>query len=120
MDERGVEFPGSGELWEKARRHNQARSEAFRAARARAAGLSREDVREIYIAELRARDLPIPSERALDAAIETIMGNPLPSARLLGEGLIETGQLLRREFKIFTPPTARNHPPNPSTPPPHP
>src|SRR5258708_31160631 len=50
MDETGVEFPDSGELWEKARRHNQARSEAFRAARARAAGLSREDVREIYIA----------------------------------------------------------------------
>ena len=107
MDEAGAEVLDSDELWEKAKRDVQMRSEAFRAAHDRAAGRSREEVRDIYMAELRSRGLAMPSESALDAAVESIMGNPLPSARLMGEGLIETGKLLHGIFKIFWHATGR-------------
>jgi hypothetical protein len=43
----------------------------------------------------------MPSESALNATAERIMGNQLPSARLAGEGLIETGNLLHGMFKTF-------------------
>ncbi len=49
----------------------------------------------------------MPSESALNAAVESIMGNPLPSARLAGEGLMETGKLLHGIFKIFRQTTGR-------------
>jgi hypothetical protein len=41
------------------------------------------------------------SRTALDAAVESIMGNPLPPARLMGDGLIEAGKLVHGIFKIF-------------------
>ena len=103
----GAEMLDSDELWEKAKRDVQMRGEAFRAAHDRAAGRSREEVRDIYVAELRSRGLAMPSDSALDAAVESIMGNPLPSARLMGEGLIETGKLLHGIFKIFWHATGR-------------
>jgi len=101
IDEAGAEILDSGELREKVKRETQARSDAFRAARDRAAGRSRDEVRQIYLAELRSRGLPAPSESRLHAAVERIMGNPLPSARLAGEDLIETGRLLHAIIKIF-------------------
>lgn len=107
MDEAGAEILDSDELWEKAKSDTQMRSEAFRAAHDGAAGRSREEVRDIYVAELRSRGLAMPSDSALDAAVESIMGNPLPSARLMGEGLIETGKLLHGIFKIFWHATGR-------------
>ena len=107
MDEAGAEILDSDELWEKAKSDTQMRSEAFRAAHDRAAGRSREEVRDIHMAELRSRGLAMPSESALDAAVERIMGDPLPSARLMGEGLIETGKLLHGIFKIFWHATGR-------------
>jgi len=64
MDEAGAEVLDSDELWEKAKRDVQMRSEAFRAAHDRAAGRSREEVRDIYMAELRSRGLAMPSESA--------------------------------------------------------
>src|SRR5215467_89561 len=101
LHEAGAEILDSGELRERVKRDSQARKDAFRAAEGRAAGRSREEVREIYLAELRSRGLPKPSEPALDAAVELIMGNPLPSVRLAGEGLIETGKLLHAIVQIF-------------------
>jgi hypothetical protein len=101
IDEAGAEVLDSGELRDKTKRDIQARSEAFRAAQDRAVGRSREEVRQIYIAELRSRGLPMPSESRLHATVERIMGNPLPSARLAGEYLIQTGRLLHGINKII-------------------
>jgi len=101
MEDAGVEFADPRELWEKAKRDSAARNEAFRSARDRAAGRSRDEVREIYLAELRSRGLPMPSFDVVDATVDLIMGNPLSSARLISEGLIETGKLLHGVFKIF-------------------
>jgi hypothetical protein len=101
MDEAGAEVLDSDELWEKAKRDVQMRSEAFRAAQDRGEGRGREEIREIYMAELRSRGLPMPSDSALEAAVERITGDSLPSAREMGEGLIETGKLLHGIFKIF-------------------
>src|SRR5215469_1519152 len=55
--------------------------------RPRAVGRSRAEIREIYVAELRARSLKIPPEHILDALVERINGNPLPTAHVLGESL---------------------------------
>jgi hypothetical protein len=101
MEEAGVEFADPGEMWEKVQRDSAARSEVFRSARDRAAGRSRDEVREIYLAELRSRGLPVPSGDVVNATVELIMGSPLSAARLMGEGLIETGKLLHGVFKIF-------------------
>jgi hypothetical protein len=107
VDEAGPELLDSGELRERVRRDSEARHQALRAARDRAAGLSREELREIYMAELRSRGLPMPSEPALNAAVERMMGNALPMARLMGEGMIETGKLLHGIFRIFRQTTRR-------------
>jgi hypothetical protein len=60
------------------------------------------DTREIYLAERRARGLPVPSDRILDAVVERIMtGNPLPAARIAGEGLVRMGKSLHQISKLF-------------------
>ena len=81
-------------MWEDARRRSRARKEAFESARARAAGKSRDEIRWIYVAELNARGLTAPREDLLDAAVERIIGNPLPAARLAVEGLAQMGHAL--------------------------
>jgi hypothetical protein len=101
MDEAGVEFPDFGEIREEARRRSQLRNEAFRATQARATGKSRAEIREIYLAELRARDLRMPAEPVLDALVERIKGNPLPAARVLGESLAGIGKGFHELFKLF-------------------
>jgi len=104
MDEAGIEIPDLGELREQAQRDSRARQEAFRAAKARAAGRSREEVREIYLAELSARGMKAPAEPVLDAIVERITtGNPLPAARLLGESLVQIGQGLYGLARLFRP-----------------
>jgi hypothetical protein len=101
MDEAGVEFPDFGEMQEEARRRRQLRKEAFQATQARATGKSRAEIREIYVAELRARDLKIPAETILEAIVDHLNGNPLPAARALGETLVGMGKGFRELFKVF-------------------
>ncbi len=96
-----MDASGPGELWEKAKHQSAARFEAFRSARDRSAGRSREEIRQIYRAELRSRDVPIPSDDAVDRAVERIIGGPAVSARQMGEGLAETGKLLHGMIKIL-------------------
>jgi hypothetical protein len=44
----------------------------------------------------------VPSDRVLDAIVERIMtGNPLPAARIAGEGLVRMGKALYRISKLF-------------------
>ncbi len=101
MDDAGVEIPDFGEHLREAQRRLDARKEASEATRARAAGRGRDEIREIYVEELRSRGLRVPPDRFLDAAVDNINGNPLPSARLMGEGLVETGKMFHGLFKIF-------------------
>ena len=104
MDEAGIEIPDFGELREQAQRDSRARKEALMAARARAAGRSRQEVREIYVAELSARGMKVPAEPVLDAIVEHITtGNPLPAARLLGESLVQLGKGLYGLARLFGP-----------------
>jgi hypothetical protein len=101
LDEAGVEFPDFGEIWEDTRRRSRARKEAFESARARGAGKNRDEIREIYLAELKARGLTAPGEDVLDATVARIAGNPFPTARLAMEGLAQMGQALRELSRLL-------------------
>lgn len=101
LEQAGVEFPDFGKVREDARRRSRARKEAFESARARAAGKSRDEIREIYLAELNARGLTAPGEEILDAVADRIGGNPLPAARLAAEGLAQMGKALHDLSRIF-------------------
>jgi hypothetical protein len=78
-----------------------ARREAWEAARAAAAGKSRAQIREIYVAGLRARGLTVPSDLVLDATADAISRNREKfsvaySARVLAELGRDFGKLLSR------------------------
>jgi hypothetical protein len=69
--------------------------EAFDAARAARAGKSREQIREIYVAELRARGAPMPSDLQLDAYADAIARNrPKMTVRFAVRVLTEMGKEL--------------------------
>jgi hypothetical protein len=58
--------------------YDSSRKEAFTAAKARAAGKNREEIRRLYLAELHARNLQIPDDHILDAAVDSIPETPSP------------------------------------------
>ena len=101
LDEAGVELPDLGKMREDARRRSRASKEAFESARARAAGKGRDEIREIYLAELNARGLKVPREDLLDAVVDRITGNPLPAARLAVAGLAQMGKALHELSRLF-------------------
>lgn len=94
-------IPDFGEAREQAERRSQARKEAYEAARARGSGKSRAEIRDIYLAELSARSLRVPTERVVDAVVERIAGNPFPAARVLGENLAQMGKSLCEVSRLF-------------------
>jgi hypothetical protein len=53
------------EMWAETRNELQSRREAFNAAQASAAGQDREQLKDLYVAELRARGLKIPDDEFL-------------------------------------------------------
>jgi hypothetical protein len=83
----------------QAEERRRRRKDAFNAARARAAGHSRDQIREIYTAELRARGLRVPAESVIDAEVARITGNPLPAVLLAGRDLARVGKELHRFSK---------------------
>jgi hypothetical protein len=86
LDNAGIKVRDFDQMLEEKRRHRRAGKDAVAATRARAAGRGPEEVREIYTAELRARNLKVPEDRVLDAVVEYIItGNRLPALRELGE-----------------------------------
>jgi hypothetical protein len=101
LDDGVSDPPDFGELREEARRRSRARREAFEATRARAAGKSREEIRKMYVAELRARGLKVPEDPVLEAVADRITGNPLPAIRLAGEGLARMGKGLYDLYRHF-------------------
>lgn len=92
-EQSGVDL--TADVWDVARQRQQARRAAFSAARARAAGKSREQIKEIYLAELRARNQEIPSPESLDAKVAAIAGNPLPSFLIAGRATVGLVKLFR-------------------------
>lgn len=74
-------MPGAKEAWERQERRSrarrQARKEAFEAAREAAPGKSREDMKDLYVAELRARGQDVPPGPLLGAEIDALTGHPL-------------------------------------------
>jgi hypothetical protein len=101
LEEAGVDFRDFDEIWEERRRRTRLRREASQAARARAAGKGRDEIREIYIAELNARGFSQPSDAILDAAVDSISGNPLPAVRLAAESLVQMGKGIHRLSRII-------------------
>jgi hypothetical protein len=101
MDLDGEEFPDFREERAKYQRAVQLRREAVQAVRARAAGRSLDEIKELYKAELHGRGLKMPPEAVLDADVAAITGDYLPSARLLGQSIAILGKLLSG---IFRPP----------------
>lgn len=73
-------LPGFEEFWETYQRESRQRSEAhkdaLKAARTAAPGKTRDEIRDLYIAELRVRGLEIPPEPLLGAAIDLLSGDP--------------------------------------------
>ena len=92
--------PGAGQELQDARHRSRVRKEAFESARARAAGKGRDEIREIYVAELNARGLAAPGEDLLDAVVDQIAGNRTPAVRL-AQLLAQLGKELRELSRRF-------------------
>jgi hypothetical protein len=92
--EAGTEFPDSNEHIARFQRDSQARHDAFQAVRANAAGKSRAEIRDLYVFELQSRGLPIPPEDVLDTRVDAILGDYLPTARLLGRSLANLARFI--------------------------
>jgi hypothetical protein len=86
-------------IWKQERAERQVRDqlsqEAFEAVRAQAHGRTRQEVRDLYVAELRARSLPVPADDILDADAAAFTGNYLPGLTLLGRSLKDLASLVR-------------------------
>jgi hypothetical protein len=98
--ERQAMIEAGVETLEEMRRNRPARKAALNAARTRAQGKSREQAREIYVAELRARGLRIPPERVLDQIAEGLNARPGEVVLLLGKTLTEMGKALHGIYKM--------------------
>jgi hypothetical protein len=100
----GPEFPDFHEYLAQSRQRSQARREAFDAAKAKAAGKNREQIRDLYTAELRARGLKIPPDEILDAEVDAISGDYRPIARLMGRVVSNVPKFVRDIFRPLDPP----------------
>jgi hypothetical protein len=78
-------WPGAKEAREREERRSRARREAskqaFRATRDAAPGKSREEIKDLYVAELRARGQEVPTGPLLEADIDAVIGHPLRGLR---------------------------------------
>lgn len=93
-----MEIPDFKESMAQARRQSQARRDAFYETRAKAAGRSREEIRDVYESELRSRGLKIPSEDILDANLDAISGDYRSTIRLGGHALVDLTKLIGSIF----------------------
>jgi hypothetical protein len=101
LDDDSMEVFDFADAWQEARQYQRDRKEAYEAVRARALGKSRAEIRELYMAELNARDMKIPPDPVLDALVERAAGNPLPAVRLMGEGVVKIGKGFYELSRIF-------------------
>jgi hypothetical protein len=71
----------------RSRDSSQGHLEALYAVRARAAGMSREEIKDAYVAELHSRGLAVPAEPAFDGIVDAIACYNRLGAGLLGRSL---------------------------------
>ena len=78
-------WPGSQEYREQqerqSRERSEARKQAFQAARDAAPGKSRDEIRDLYIAELRARGQEVPPGPLIEAWVDLLTGHPMRGLR---------------------------------------
>jgi len=74
---------------DQARERSEARRQAFRAAQDAADGKTREQVRDLSLAEPRARGLDEPRDALLEATVDLLTGHPLIAN---GRALIHFGK----------------------------
>jgi hypothetical protein len=103
LEQDGADPPDFDEMFKEARRRSRARKEAFQATQARFAGKSRDEIREMLVAELTARGLKKPSDTILDAIVDRISGNPQPAGRLAAESLVQVGKALHELSRRLRP-----------------
>lgn len=81
----GDPWPGYQEYREQeqrdSRQRSEARKQAFQVARDAAPGKNRDEIREFYLAELRARGQEVPPEPVLEAEMDLMTGHPLRGVR---------------------------------------
>lgn len=94
LERQPVNLSDFREGWAKYRQESQSRREAFKAAQAGAAGMDREQLKDLYVSELRSRGLTIPHGEVLDVAIDAQMGDYPTGARLVGREVVNFGKLL--------------------------
>ena len=82
------------EKWAESRHEFNSRREAFKAAQASAAGRDREQLKDQYAAELRARGRKIPGDAALDAAVAAHMDSYPTGARFVRREVVSLGKRL--------------------------
>lgn len=90
-------WPGFREEQDRGEREWQnymaARKQAFEATQAAAAGKTRDELRDLYIAELRARGQEVPLRPDLDVELEFLSGHPL-------RALWKMRRTLRRDWNL--------------------
>ena len=90
----GESLPGFEEFREtfqrESRQRSEARTDALKAARRAAPGKTRDEIRNLYISELRARGLEIPPESLLEAAIDMLNGDPRAGLRKIWKTALRT------------------------------
>jgi hypothetical protein len=91
----GFEFPNLDRLWAQGRQEQLSRRDAFEAARAQAAGKSRDEIEELYVAELRARGHEISSQEVLDANVAAVTGDYVPVTHVLGQAVVSSVKFFR-------------------------
>ena len=95
-------WPGAREQRERRQREAQERKEAhhhaFRAASEAARGKTRRQVRELYLAELRARGGAdqLPNDAVLEAEVDAMMGHPLRGLARLAHAVLKLTRQDRR------------------------
>jgi hypothetical protein len=82
------------EMWAESRHEFKSRREAFKAAQASAAGQDRGQLKDLYVAELRARGRKIPGDEALDAALAAHLDSYPAGARFAGREVVSLGKRL--------------------------
>jgi hypothetical protein len=96
---RRAQFPDFGELWARSGQETRSQREAFQATQAAAAAKSREEIRDLYLAELRSRGLEIPPDELIDATVDTLTGNYRTSARLFVRSVIDFWKSIRDDSR---------------------
>ncbi|HUC25355.1 MAG TPA: hypothetical protein VMA73_21835 [Streptosporangiaceae bacterium] len=88
-------WPGAREQrdrrWRAEQERKESRHQAFRAASEAAPGKTRRQVRELYLAELRARGVadPVYDDDLLEAEVDAIMRRPLRALARLGHAMLK-------------------------------